>query len=352
MSKLFKRSWWVALALALGVCVAASVAGAQPRRIAVVIGNNHYQSIGSLSNAVHDAQEMGSCLRGLGFSVTPVLDGTASAMRSAVTQAAASLRPGDTILLFYSGHGTAIAGVNHLLGVDARFTDDDSSVLGTLPLEAVLSTLAARRVTAVLIFDACRNDPFRGQTRPAQPVETGFREMVSPPGALLVFSTQPGNVASDGLPGTHSPFTAALLRFIGRPGEEIRDIVTLVRREVMGRTGRRQVPWDHSSLTSRLRLTEARSTLPAQACSLEGTIRSYESGSASVLRWVNRSRRSYRVVWLDSAGRRRPHNSMNGLAQTTQRTSAGQAWMLTDEDDRCVGIYQATEGESSVLIDE
>src|SRR5262249_1805344 len=45
------------------------------------------------------------------------------------------------------------------------------------------------------------------------------------------------------------PFTSALVKHIRTPGTDIAVVMRQVRNDVIAATGRRQVPWDHSSLT-------------------------------------------------------------------------------------------------------
>ncbi len=71
--------------------------------------------------------------------------------------------------------------------------------------------------------------------------------MEAPRGSLLVYATSPGSVAEEGR-GRNGVFTGALLKHIGSPNIEVRDMLTRVRRDVIAATGGEQVPWDSSSL--------------------------------------------------------------------------------------------------------
>ena len=75
----------------------------------------------------------------------------------------------------------------------------------------------------------------------------GLASVNAATGTLIVFATDPGNVAEDGL-GIHSPFTTALLEHIEKPGLEIRQIMALVRGSVRSATKGRQIPWESASL--------------------------------------------------------------------------------------------------------
>jgi hypothetical protein len=75
-------------------------------------------------------------------------------------------------------------------------------------------------------------------------------------GSLIVYSTQPNNVALDGA-GRNSPFTSALVKHVITPGLEVRQMLSRVRGEVLATTERRQTPWDSSSLTGDVYLAGA-----------------------------------------------------------------------------------------------
>jgi hypothetical protein len=60
-------------------------------------------------------------------------------------------------------------------------------------------------------------------------------------GTTIAYSTQPDNVALDGV-GWNSPFTAALLKHIATPNVEIGTIMRRVRADVVAATHERQGP--------------------------------------------------------------------------------------------------------------
>src|SRR3954454_3806139 len=73
-------------------------------RRALVIGNQNYVRQ-SLKNPIHDATDMASALRTLGFESAVVLDANHGKMITAVDAFVGSLEQGDVGVFFYSGHG-------------------------------------------------------------------------------------------------------------------------------------------------------------------------------------------------------------------------------------------------------
>ena len=125
--------------------------------------------------------------------------------------------------------------------------------LGTIDLDLVLRVMEAAKRTNIVLLDACRDNPLienlaaKMGTR-GLAVGRGLAQVNSGVGTLIAYATQPGNVALDGR-GRNSPFTAALLRTVEKPGLSLTDLMVEVRNEVLRDTDGRQVPWDHSSLT-------------------------------------------------------------------------------------------------------
>ena len=117
-----------------------------------------------------------------------------------------------------------------------------------------MSLASSRARSLVAVLDACRNNPFPGQAgvhqldgTPAE-LRTGFSAQDTPINSLVVFSTSPGAVALDGV-GENSPFTTALIEASAeRPNVPFNDVLKDIRRKVYSMTGRRQVPWESSSL--------------------------------------------------------------------------------------------------------
>src|SRR5262249_45060030 len=143
---------------------------------------------------------------------------------------------------------------NYLVPIDAQVDSEPDVDRRAIDLELVLRSLPHEVRTKVIFLDACRDNPFaaklarRAGTRPG--ANLGLAQVVTGVGTLIAFATEPGNVALDG-DGRNSPFTAALLDAIERPGLHIGDLMIDVRNEVLRKTAGKQVPWEHSSLTGR-----------------------------------------------------------------------------------------------------
>ncbi|MCB1461955.1 MAG: caspase family protein, partial [Nitratireductor sp.] len=105
---------FAALFMAAGPASAAE----EQRRMALVIGNNDYESISKLEKALNDADAIAEHLTGIGFTVTLAKDIGRRAMSRAVLEFEKNLKAGDVALFYYAGHGFSVSGQDYLLPVD------------------------------------------------------------------------------------------------------------------------------------------------------------------------------------------------------------------------------------------
>src|SRR2546423_9420320 len=98
----------------------------------------------------------------------------------------------------------------------------------------------------IVVLDACRNNPFE-KAWSRSSAAGGLAQVDAPTGTLIAYATAPGRVASDGI-GQNGLYTSELLKQMRVPGITVNDVFMRVRSEVMRQTGKKQVPWEASSL--------------------------------------------------------------------------------------------------------
>jgi len=234
-------------------------------RLALVVGNAKYEAVPALDNPSNDAADLAQALRAIGFEVIEQRDATRETMAKAVRDFSERLRGADVALFFYAGHGLQMNGENYLLPVDARIENAADVRFNTINLSDIQQEMEGSRRANIIILDACRNNPFAEKlSRGGRGVTTrGLgRVDASGEGSLIVYSTQPNNVALDGA-GRNSPFTAALIKHVGTPGLEVRQMISKVRGDVLQSTDHRQTPWDSSSLVGDVFLAGPPTVAPA-----------------------------------------------------------------------------------------
>lgn len=238
------------------------------KRVALVIGNSAYKFAPTLANPINDASDMAEKLRGLGFEVVSGHDLDLSGVRHTVRDFVSRLDGADIALFYYAGHGLQVNGENYLAPVDAKLSSAIDLDFETVPMNLIVSAMERSAKVNLFFFDACRDNPLvdnlaRSMGTRSGSVGRGLAKLGTGIGSLIAFATQPGNVALDGKE-RNSPFTAALLRHLGTPGEDVTSDLVKVRRDVLAATNGRQVPWDNSSLTSEVVLVSAPVEKPAE----------------------------------------------------------------------------------------
>ena len=252
----------VLLLIGGGVVAAAdsAVAAAKGKRVALVVGNSAYQHTSTLINPRHDAADVAAVLKGLGFHVVEGFDLGKTEMDRTVRDFAEALSGAHVGLFFYAGHGLQVSGENYLVPIDAKLTTAAALDFEMVRLALVQRVMEQATETNIVFLDACRDNPLarnlaRAMGTRSAAIGRGLAAMESGVGTLVSFSTQPGNVALDGV-GRNSPFAGALVEQLTSSREDLSTILIGVRNRVMTETSNRQVPWEHSALRARFYLHE------------------------------------------------------------------------------------------------
>jgi uncharacterized caspase-like protein len=241
----------VCLAFALGVTLATQGPAFADRRIALVIGNGKYENAGVLANPTNDADAVADLLTKAGFdSVDRRRDLGVVEFKRAVREFVDRAASADVAVVYYSGHGLEIGGVNYLIPVDAKLTSTLDMEDEAVSLDRVLVAAGHVKKLSLIILDACRENPFHpaDDARMTRGVSMGLAG-VGPTVAdtLIAFAAKAGSVSYDG-DGRNSPFTTALVKYITRPGLDIRLALGKVRDDVLRATNHRQEPYVYGSL--------------------------------------------------------------------------------------------------------
>jgi hypothetical protein len=235
-------------------CVALAAPAHAEKRVALVIGNDDYKNVPKLQKAVNDARAMGDTLKQLGFTVMVAENQNRQQFSQSLLAFDNALGPGDTAFFFYAGHGFEIAGQNFLLPTDVPAATEgqeelvrDASVLA----DRIVERLQNKKVrTSILVFDACRNNPFERSGTRAVAGGGGLAPMTQlPEGVFSIFSAGPRQTALDRLSNDdanpNSVFTRTFSKELLQPGENLVQVAQHTRRLVseMAETVRhKQIP--------------------------------------------------------------------------------------------------------------
>lgn len=222
------------------------------KRVALVIGNSGYQHVARLDNPANDASAMTEVLKGAGFDLVETFhDLKTSEMRRVLRDFSDHARDADVAVVYYAGHGIEVDGTNYLIPVDAALERDIDVYDEAFALDRILVTIEPAKQLRLVILDACRDNPFAKtmkRTNGARAVGRGLAKVEpNSPNTLIAFASKAGSTALDG-DSKHSPFTAALIKYIGTPGLDLRRAFGFVRDDVLKNTGNRQEPYVYGSL--------------------------------------------------------------------------------------------------------
>jgi uncharacterized caspase-like protein len=266
MSKLGRK--WIRLrllailfALAL-LTLPSNHALALDRRIALVLGNADYKTAPRLDNSVNDASAVRDALSRIGFEIyfgTNLKRVETEELLKRFYRAA----DGATVSLFYyAGHGLQLAGSNYLVPIDANLVAVSDIQLQAMNVDDIFEYLRLHTSAQLIFLDACRSNPAAGRkywvvdSLKTVDQDQGLARSAPSVGSLIAYATEPGKVAFDGA-GPNSPYTSAFVHHVGTPNQEIREMLTRVRRDVIAATDGRQVPWETSSLVDDVYLVAA-----------------------------------------------------------------------------------------------
>lgn len=245
----------------------------QPPRIqSLILSQNYRDTAFALPNVANDALLMAQSFRRLAFDGVAVhADGGAPETARQVSDYLRNIDGNTIAILYAAGHGIEVNGENLLRLGNGSY----------LSLQSLVQVLQARAGVTILFLDACRRAPAQvapmradaltvvraDPGEPDQVVRLQTVEMeaqrrsaaadvgplgpfwVQGSGIRIVFSTDPANVALDGVrpDSRYSPFAQSLARRIREP-VSLDDIIALTTGDVLRATRRAQSPWSQGSI--------------------------------------------------------------------------------------------------------
>jgi predicted metalloprotease len=232
----------IAAGAVLALLVALTSAHAE-KRVALVIGNDRYANLPAdqqLRKAVNDARAVGDALGRIGFDVIRGENLGRLALLAKFDELTQRLEPGDTAFFFFAGHGVAVNGGNYILPTDVpNVGPGQDTLLARVALGEtdIVGDLQGRGVrVAIVVLDACRNNPFKKPGVRGVGGERGLTRIEPVRGVFSIYSAGIGQTALDRLgdadANPNSVFTRVFVPAIGKPGLSLGDLAVEVREEV------------------------------------------------------------------------------------------------------------------------
>lgn len=206
------------------------------RKIAVLVGIDNYvdERIPALENARRDVDAVARVLeQRLGYETLIVRDAGREAVVGLLNRLALQVRPQDSVVVYYAGHGTVVDGTNQGYWIPATAdAERPETWISNRDIGRLLGSLRAQQV--VLISDSCFSGSLVGDKRIQAGSTTDARLMLQRR-ATVVMSSGGDEPVADGATGGHSPFSSSLMatlqgldnwRVGGNVFDKVRDDVT------------------------------------------------------------------------------------------------------------------------------
>jgi Caspase domain len=230
------------LAVLTMLAQATCFAQASEDRVAVIIGNSSYPKQAALKNPINDANAISKQLKQLGFETNLFLDVKSQDLNNIRQIIEKRVRRNTVLFFYYAGHGVQIDGRNYLIPIDTRTASSDLIAEDALYLGDILAAIEKKRPKlAAVILDACRDDPFKNDTK-ASNTSKGLARVDPPSSTVIFYATRPGGTAADG-DGDNGLFTKSLLDEINKPDQPIEVIFRKTSTKVFDVSKSEQEPW-------------------------------------------------------------------------------------------------------------
>lgn len=216
----------------------------QSNHAAIVVGVEDYDEpltgFRPLDYSADDAHLIGSALQSIGYSAQQIeiltdTKATKDIVLNRIRQRAKAVGKDGTLVFFFSGHGYAQGDENYLATYGAVATELGSSGLAVRDVVAAIGKPGVRR--AVLLLDACRNDPTPG----SKSANAGFAAVNAGEGIQILLSTGRGEVSWEHPDLQHGVFSHFLANGLRGGKQQFSQLADYVEREVTAWTVSRKV---------------------------------------------------------------------------------------------------------------
>jgi hypothetical protein len=224
----------------------------QEIRIALIIGNSNYSSLGKLANPTNDANDMSKILSSLGFDVVAGTNLNKKQMLEKINlfdDKINNSKAENTVAVFYyAGHGMEVNGRNFVIPTDAEMKYQEDVEFDGIVLDKIISRMERSNAKLnLVVLDACRDNPLPKKKRSSKIGGWGAINNVAE-GTYIAFGTSPGRQAadSDGL-GRNGLFTKHILKYLNEPGLSLNQLFKKVRKGVSLDSNQSQLTWSNDA---------------------------------------------------------------------------------------------------------
>jgi formylglycine-generating enzyme required for sulfatase activity len=205
----------------------------EPARHALLIANSKYLHLPNLSSPTLEVTALTEPLRKSRFE--PTLSENVQhepLLKKIEPDFFAKLRPGDTVLFFYSGYAIQVSGANYLVPTDFDPNDRRDISLRAQSLEGFAQQLDSRNVgLKILVLEASRQAAAL-MSVPEAGMGLTYFDMADSNNILVAFSGNINQFVQDPPPGGLGLFTRTIVDTIPQPGLDLLQFFATVQNEV------------------------------------------------------------------------------------------------------------------------
>ena len=150
---------------------------------ALCVGVSNYTRIGKLPGTLHDLRAVVTKCEALGFDVTSLADYGNDDLHDAIEEFVRRVSSGDTVFVYFSGHGLQFKGDNYFVPVDYGTKGSPDPPRHAFPIYAkLIEALNERRTRLTYIaLDACRDEIIPAGSSSTKGVLKGLSKIESIP---------------------------------------------------------------------------------------------------------------------------------------------------------------------------
>lgn len=212
------------------------------KRLAFLVGISAYDQFPSLANPHRDVATLGNALSRIGFDVTTEHDLTLADYYKAFGRFKDRISAGDTVLVFFAGHGVGFRTGNYLIPRDAPVTDQEQTLqkLSISEFDLIDGVRQRGAKLTIIVLDSCRDNPIaelakRSGSRSGL-LTQGLTKPEQVDGVVSIYSAGIGQQALDHLgPGDTVQNSVFMRVFAKRILERVSlgDMIALVQQDVL-----------------------------------------------------------------------------------------------------------------------
>ena len=195
---------------------------------ALIIGNNNYEKLEDLDNAVNDAKDLEKVLKEkYGFKTTLLIDEKSDETENAIIKFTQNRDKNDNILIYYAGHGELIKKQKrgYWLPTDAGSTQD-SKWLSNNNIKDLIASSDAKHI--LLIVDSCFSGSLMrgsGENKSVEKLTPSAVERFKKLKTRLVMTSGGNEFVADGIENSkNSVFAEPLIKALKDNNDVIRSI--------------------------------------------------------------------------------------------------------------------------------